>query len=284
MFVGGCTLEAIEAVCRVDLDVLEGVASLIEKNLLRQEEGAGGEPRFRMLETVHEYARERLEGSGEAAAIHRQHAAYYLAFAEEAERQLPGPTQVVWLDRVETEHDNLRSAAWWLAEHEAVEQALWLAGGLWWFWEIPGRRSQGRDLLAALLEAPGAAARTAGRAKALLGVGLLATWGGDVVARALLEESLAIARALGDRQGVAYALLGLGEHALEQVDTTAARAVLKESLAMFRAVGDQWGSAWAGASLGYAIWDHGEGDIVAARTLLEESLAIRRALGPWQVT
>ena len=115
VFAGGRTLEAIEEICDPEgaLDALEGLESLLEKSLLRQEEGPGGEPRFVMLETIHEYAREKLQASGEAEEIKRLHAEYFLALAKEAEPELVGPDQVEWMDRLATEHDNMRAALSW---------------------------------------------------------------------------------------------------------------------------------------------------------------------------
>ena len=116
------------------VDTLEGVSSLLDKSLLRQEEGAEGELRFVMLETIHEYARERLEASGEAEEIKRLHAEYFLALAEEAEPELSGAEQLAYLERLESEHDNFRAALTWSLEKEP-ETALRLAGALGRFWE-----------------------------------------------------------------------------------------------------------------------------------------------------
>src|SRR5439155_375140 len=121
VFVGGCTLESIEAVCNAqgDLgaDVLDRVESLVSKSLLRQEEQADGEPRFVMLETIREFARDELEESGDANALQREHACYFMELAEEAEPQLTGAQQAEWLTRLETEHDNIRTALQWTRKH-----------------------------------------------------------------------------------------------------------------------------------------------------------------------
>jgi predicted ATPase/class 3 adenylate cyclase len=132
VFSGGRTLEAIEAVGdkegELPLDAFEGVSSLLEKNLLKQEEGEGGEPRFVMLETIHEFAREKLEQSAEADEIKRAHAEYFLTLAEEANQGLKGPTQLEWLERLESEHDNMRAALSWALERKDAELALRLGG------------------------------------------------------------------------------------------------------------------------------------------------------------
>lgn len=136
-FSGGCTLEAAEEVCSAGRDlsitVLDGLSSLIDKNLLRQAEPAEGEPRLVMLETIREYARERLAESGEEDQARRAHAAYYLVLAEEATAKLNGAEQEVWLNRLETEHDNFRAALAWSLDRGETEMGLRLGGALWWF-------------------------------------------------------------------------------------------------------------------------------------------------------
>src|SRR5215207_1839591 len=170
VFSGGRTLEAIEAICEAEgdlpVDVFEGVSSLVDESLLRQEEGAGGEPRFYMLETVHEFALEKLEGSAEAEEVRRRHTEYFLELAEEAEPRLRGPEDVEWLERLEEEHDNLRAALAWALEREEVELGLRLAGALWMFWEAHGHYSEGRRWLEKALEKEGRTSAAA-RAKAL---------------------------------------------------------------------------------------------------------------------
>ena len=150
VFAGGRTLEAIEAICDAEgdlpVDSLEGVSSLLDKSLLRQEEGAGDEPRFVMLETIHEFAREKVRESGEAEEIKRAHAEYFLALAEEAEPELKGPNQAEWLERLEAEHDNMRVALSWSFEAGDSESALRIGGALWRFWNVRGHFSEGPAL------------------------------------------------------------------------------------------------------------------------------------------
>src|SRR5215207_1559152 len=183
VFAGGRTLEAIEAICDAEgdlpVDVLDGVESLVDESLLRQEEGPGGEPRFVMLETIHQYAKEKLQESGESENLRKLHARYFLALAEEAEPRLRGPEDVEWLERLEAEHDNLRAALSWALERGEAELALRLAGALWRFWEARGLYSEGhRWLEEALAKANGASA--AARAKALEGEGWLVYHSGQV--------------------------------------------------------------------------------------------------------
>src|SRR5919107_5138889 len=142
VFSGGCALEAVEAVRDTEgdlfIDVLEGLSSLVDKSLLRQEEGVEEEPRFVMLETIREYARERLEVSGNAEVIRRLHAEYFLALAEQGASELKGPEEATWLERLDLEHDNMRAALSWMLEAEEAEPGLRLAGALWQFWDMRG--------------------------------------------------------------------------------------------------------------------------------------------------
>jgi predicted ATPase len=182
VFSGGRTLQAIEAICDAEgdlpMDAFEGVSSLLDKSLLRQEEGPDGEPRFVMLETVHEFAREMLEQSGEADEIKRVHAQYFLTLAEEAYPELKGANQLEWLKRLEAEHDNTRAALSWALERKEVEVALRLGGALWEFWSMRGYQSEGRRWLEEALAIDGRGSPEL-RAMALAGVGNLAEDQGD---------------------------------------------------------------------------------------------------------
>jgi non-specific serine/threonine protein kinase len=256
VFVGGFTLEAAEAVANVDgalhTSVLDGVASLVDKSLLRQDVQLSGEPRLVMLETVREYALERLVASGEADAIGRRHAEYFLSMAEWARSQLSGTEQVTWLNELEREHDNLRTALAWLREHGESELGLRLGGALWQFWSVRGHFAEGRAWLEELLRQPAAAARSAARANALNGAGSLAfSQGDDARAQLLFEESLAIWRELGDEREAAHSLSDLGRVAYERGDAAAALSLYEESLAAQR-----WAThgAWRDRSSDSATW------------------------------
>jgi predicted ATPase/class 3 adenylate cyclase len=279
VFSGGRTLEAIEAVCdpQGDLDALEGVESLLEKSLLRQEEEVGGEPRYVMLETVHEYALEKLEESGEGEDVRRRHAEFFLALAEEAEHHLRGPEDVEWLERLEEEHDNIRAALSWALERGEAELALRLGGALWMFWEARGHYSEGhRWLEAALATANGASA--AARAKVLEGEGWLVVSSGEVD-RAVVaaQEGLKLSEQAGLGGAVAARFLRiLGWIAIIRGDYEGAKELLEESLTFSREADDKWGIAdallWLTNSLDFL-------DRERAKELREEGIGLARELG-----
>jgi predicted ATPase/class 3 adenylate cyclase/DNA-binding CsgD family transcriptional regulator len=288
VFVGGCTLEAVEAVCAfLDISteavwVLEGVASLIDKSLLQQKEQEDGEPRFVMLETLREYGLEALAASGEMESTRQAHATYYLRFSEEGEPELHGPQQVMWLERLEQEHDNLRAALGWLLEQGETNQsrremALRLAGALWRFWAVRCHYSEGRTFLKQAL-AGSQQIRAEVRAKALIAAGEFALEQGDYAqAEVLLEEALALFRQIGDRQGSAHTLWVLGKVASNIGDFTAGRTLLEEALTHAREVDDKEYIAWSLLSL--ALIESNQGEYGRARSLLEEALMIQRGLG-----
>jgi predicted ATPase/class 3 adenylate cyclase len=299
VFVGGFTLEAAEAVCadqasgveppRVQMpdarrqtpdDLLDRLASLVDKSLLLQDEQQG-EPRFRMLETIREYALEVLEASGEAAEIRRRHAEHFLALAEAAEPELHKAQQAAWLNRLEREHDNLRAAVRWSLERHEAELGLRLAGALGRFWEVRGFLSEGqswldRALALAVPDPPPAVARA--RAAALSVAGTLAFIRSDYDrAVALLQDSLTLRRELNDQAGIATSLHNLSRVRFYQGDHETAVALCEESLAVRRDLGDKRGVAMSLNTLG--VIARNRGDQTAARTLLEESLALFRDLG-----
>ena len=214
VFSGGRTLEAIEAVCDAEgdlpVDALEGVSSLLDKSLLLREETSEEESRFVMLETIHEYAREKLHESGEAAELRGLHAEYFLAFAEEAEPELEGPDQVSWLDRLEADLDNFRAALSWLLEVDEAVLALRIGGALRLFWRVRGHLSEGRRWLSEGLSG-GDAAPAGVRARAMLVLGDLDVMQGDYPqGEENLEAGLALCREAGERRGEAQALNILG--------------------------------------------------------------------------
>ena len=229
VFRGGWTLEAAEAVAAADLDL---IGSLVDKSLVRRT----GE-RFAMLETVRQFAAERLDESGEADQLRRRHADRFLALAEEAGPHLRGTGSTEWLDRLDAEHDNLRATMDELAAIGESQLILRVTGALWPFWYIRGHPAEGERRLEAALrsdESP-----TPARAKALVGASGLAGVGGDTAkARQLGEEALRLNRRLGDAFGTAYSNFLLGHAAKDDRDWPEARRLFSESLRSFRGLGD----------------------------------------------
>jgi predicted ATPase/class 3 adenylate cyclase/Tfp pilus assembly protein PilF len=284
VFSGGSTLEAIEALCGTEedlpVDTLEGVSSLLEKSLLRQEEGPEGEPRFVMLETVQEYAHEKLEESGEAEEIKRAHAEYFLALAEEADPALKGPDQMEWLRRLEAEHDNMRAAlSWAIGRQEKVELGIRLAGALWRFWWTRGYDSEGRRWLEGALAIDGRGS-VESRAMALAGVGALASHQGDFdrAEEALVEGLELLVGEETERSEVKlHLLLTLGHVALETEDYDKATRLFEESLSLSREEGNSWGLARSVMSLATVI--HEQGALERATELYEEGIDLFRERG-----
>jgi predicted ATPase/class 3 adenylate cyclase len=308
VFAGGVTLEAAEAVALEfsieneelrnghDADqfsILDGLASLVDKSLLRQEEGVGGETRFVMLETIREFALEQLQASAEAEAIRQRHAGYFLLLAEQAEPELTGPLQTAWFERLESEHDNMRAALQWALGREAAGVALGLAGALWRFWYIHGHLSDGRRWLESALALvdstlddnallPGRARVRASRleawAKALTGAGVVAWVQGDYRrAHVYYADALSLFRELKDRAGIAQTLNNKGMVALHQERYGQAKLYYQASLTLFRELNHTWGIANTLGNLGMVA--QLQGDDAQAQRVYMESLALRRKLG-----
>ena len=271
VFRGNFSREAATQVAGATLPLL---AALVDKSLLRR--NAAG--RYDMHELVRQYAEEHLRGSAEAQETHERHAAYFLALAEEAEPQLLGAGQEAWRSRLEDEHDNLRAAlAWSRAAPEGAETELRLAGALAHFWELHSHFSEGRKWLEGALRRRGSVV-PAVQAKALNAVGVLAeAQGAEAGAVALIEESLALRRELGDEQGSAESLLYLGRFARNRGDYARACRLEEESLALFRKHRIMWGVVWALMSLGDVALDQGDQARAAAR--FQETLARAQELG-----
>ena len=296
VFVGGCTLAAVEAVCTPPAgsrgvalaerpgagawDPLDGVAALLDKSLLKHAPGAGEErePRVTMLETLRAFALERLGDQQDDESVRRRHAAYYLALAEAAEPKLMDAEHGQYLHRLELEQENLRAALRWSLTADAA-LALRLGGALWRFWLLQSRFSEGRRWLeAALAATPPTPHLVAARAKALNGAGVLAHYQGDYGRAAVLcGESLTLSRHAADPRAIAAALRGLALVARSAHNYGAARAMYQESLALSRELGDRWSTAASLCHLGLVeLYD---ADYAAARPVLEESLALYSAVG-----
>jgi predicted ATPase/class 3 adenylate cyclase/Tfp pilus assembly protein PilF len=280
VFTGGCTPEAVEVVCNIggdlSMDVLDGLTSLVNKSMLQPATGIKGEPRFTLLETIREYALERLEASGEARLLRQYHAGYYLNLAGRAEPELrAGPQQVAWLDRLEQEHGNLRAALTWSLERGEGEIALLLSSALWRFWYWHSHLSEGSHWLDLALDATRNDKQMATiRVRVLNGAGNLASARGDYErARALLEEGLALGREPGTASKVDLAPLlnTLGTVTVNQGDYQQAKIFYEECLALQREQDDRVGIAHVLNNLGVVVSN--QGNYQQAQTFLEESLA-----------
>jgi predicted ATPase/DNA-binding XRE family transcriptional regulator len=278
VFRGGFTLDSVEAVCNAHADLpggtLEGIASLLAKSLLVDGDRAGTH-RFTMLETIREYAWERLDESGECDAVQRLHAQYYLALSHVAEPELTGPRQAEWLELLEGEHDNLRAALQWcLRSPDGATMGLRIAGALLWFWQVRGHLSEGRERLGAALRRP-EVGRTEERSKALFAAGTLALFQGDYeAARLHFSESMEIEAQRGNLWGMTLSLNGLGRVAEYQGDFEGARGLYEEALEIRSRNGHRWGVAGSLNNLGRAAMR--QGDLDRAHPLLVESLSIFR--------
>ncbi|HEX5504123.1 MAG TPA: helix-turn-helix domain-containing protein [Thermomicrobiales bacterium] len=291
VFAGGWTLAAAAEVSSEqsegrnalpgeDFSLLTSHFSLLEQSLVRAETAAGGEPRYAMLETIREYAAERLAASGEEEAVRARHAAYYLTLAEEAEPHLRGPEQGAWLARLEAEGDNLRAALTWALEGGEAEVGLRLAAALAGFWRTRGHHAEGQRWLERAL-ALTADAPDAARAKALNAAGAIAVERYDLArAEAWYAEGLALWRAAGDARGGVRALVGLGSVAFIRGDYPAAERSYREAAAWAREAGQTWEAANALTNLTLALRYRGVLAEAAARGA--ESLALFEALGDRQ--
>lgn len=324
VFLGGCTLEAAEAVCNTSrdlgVDLFEGLSSLVDKNLVQSLDQAEGGPRFAMLETIREYALERLGDSGEHSATRRAHAAYCLVLAEEGNPELSPPDRGRWLSHCDAEIDNFRFALDWLFQSADLDWALRLCVALFRFWDMREHLSEGRSRLEGVLHMAGAD-RPKDRARVLLFLGALATTQGDYqAAERFLEQSLSIYEELGDDLGIAASLNAMAVSARDRGDYAAAHSNFERSLAcwrmlpdrlamarclhnlanvvkargdypralwalreatdIFEELGDRSGAAWSINQQGDIA--RAQGDVVAARGLYQRALtAFREAGDPW---
>ncbi len=281
VFVGGFTLEAAETLCSrqdVDADVLDLLWRLIDKSLVSMEE-AGGNSRYRLLETVREYACEKQREAGEEAPARESHLEYFIRYAETAEPLISGPEQLIWLERLESDHDNFRAALDWCKSHPNVgELGVRLAASLSRFWQIHGDLTEGRRYLRELMASVAEPKVTHVWASAYGGVAKLA-WSqtDNAAAREGYEKSLSIWRQLGERTRVASSLSSLGLVVAEQGEYDRALELLEESVAIRRELGDKGGAALAIGNLGLVSIYKGEYD--RAMDLYKQCLAQFRVLG-----
>ncbi len=281
VFVGGCNLEGVEAVCDtkadLELDLLDGMASMVDKSLVQQIEQTKGESRFVMLETIREYALEKLQAGGELSATKRAHAAYCLVMAEEQAAEQGGTEGTRWVEHFTLEHDNFLTALESLTESGDWEWGLRLATAMFRYWEAREYLAEGRDWLGKLLDLAGAATPTKARARALFSAGVLAGEQGDFHSgNTLIRESQDVARQLGDNTGVAVSLNALAVFALERGDVSIARSLFEESLAAWKELGDLKAVARALSNLANVV--KLQGDYQRARALYAECHAIFQGL------
>jgi predicted ATPase/class 3 adenylate cyclase len=282
VFAGGCSLDAVDAVCNpaeeLGIDTLDGVASLVDKSLVRRVDASSADPRVRMLETIREYSSASLEAASETAMLRERHAAYFLTLSEKLEPEFTGADPARSLDVLERDHDNLRAALRWSLDAGRVEVGLRLGGAVWRFWQQRSHLSEGRAWLDELCKHPAAAAPTEARAKGLTAQGGLAYWQSDFIsAKRAYDESLTIYRLIGLERGVAEALHNLGYMAMVSGDIAGLRTLQTDSLAGFEALGDRDGMTKAREALVLASLL--EGDYERARLLEEENLKVYREVG-----
>jgi tetratricopeptide (TPR) repeat protein len=281
VFAGGCEPAALEAVHPMPHSALDGVESLVDKSLLvyyppGPGEQAGDEARFGMLETIREYALERLAESGEIEQARRRHAEYYASFAEAALPELSGPEQSVWLGRVAREHDNLRAALRWTLDRGDTQTAARIAGAIWNFWWVRGFLSEGRAWLDEV-SGQSYAIDAALKATVLRGAGTLAHIQGDFLrGQTLFEESLALYRELDDKQGIADVLTSLSNTAMSLNEHGRAQAYLEEGLSLYREIGNTHSIAVSLSQLGNVAYLTEQYALAGAR--YAESLALFREL------
>ena len=255
-FRGGWSLDAAEAVTaagELGDSALDLTTSLLDKSLIRRHADARSEPRYEMLEVIREYADEQLEDAGEADATMERHATWFLDLAERAAPFLTGVDRGAWLDQLEQELDNLRTAMRWAIDHGRTELAMRLGAALWRFWQIRAHIGEGRQTMVEVLAMTGEV-DPAIRARAMSAAGSLAYWQNDGPACIQqYEASLELRRELGDEAEIASALFDLG-HAMSCVaavkDTARGRTLLLESLEGYRSLGSPMGEAWLVWALG----------------------------------
>ena len=278
-------MAAAESICdgsRVSArDMVDLLAQLVSKSWVLADVQRGS-ARYRSLETIMQYGRERLAEAGETMDARKRHLDWCLTLAERAEPELVGAQQTAWVERLAVEHDNLRAAMEWAATSNNTEAGLRIAGAIWRFWYIRGYFVEGRKWLDKTLLQHSNGVAGAVRAKALQGAGSLAVFGqSDFVAGERFQrQALDLWREIGNETGVAFTLNGLGMVATGQGAYASARAAYEESLAIRRRLGDTWGIAISLHNLGRLVYR--QGDYETAHVLIAESLSIWRERGDKQ--
>jgi predicted ATPase len=280
VFAGGCTLEGVEAVCDtkgdLGLDILDGMASMVDKSLVQQVEQADAETRFRMLSTLREYALERLAESHDESATRRAHAAYYLVLAEEGAEDMAAHPE--WLDRFEIEHNNFRLALDYLIKTGDVDWALRMGVALFRFWEAGEHLLEGRDTIARVLAMEGAGARPKLHSRLLFAAGVLSAVQCDYLpAQQMFEDSLEACLELNDHRGIAVALNGLAVITRDRGDIAAASTLFERCVAIWKDLGDPADIARALSNLASVM--KAQGEYERASSLYDECLTMFRQIG-----
>jgi tetratricopeptide (TPR) repeat protein len=280
VFAAGCTLEGAEAVCDtkgdLGIDILDGMASVVDKSLAQQVDQADAETRFRMLSTLREYAVERLADSDDEAATRRAHAAYYLVLAEEGSEDMAASPE--WLDRFEVEHDNFRAALDHLIKTGDADWSLRVGTALFRFWETREHLTEGRDAISRILGLPGVAAYPKLRSRLEFASGVLASEQGDfIAAQKMFEDSLKTCSDLKDHRGVAVALNGLAVAARDLGEVADACALFERCVAIWKELGDPADIARALSNLARVM--KLQGDCERASSLYDECLTMFRQTG-----
>ncbi len=282
VFAGGWSLEAAEEVIPDRDDesagVIDVLGSLVDKSLVTTLPGGGDGMRFSMLSTIREFAAERLDEAGEERDLRTRHAARFLSLAEAAEHHLRMADQKRWLDELELENDNVRSALRFAVDEGDADTSLRMVGALWRFWHFHGHLSEGRRWAEEALALPAASGRTGTRARALTALGSVTYWQSDVPAFTdAYEEAMDIVRELGDERAIAQATYNLAYARIYATETAAALSMLDDCRAAFERLGDQGGVA-------DTMWFQGvlarlQGDLDRSAILAAESLAMHRDRG-----
>jgi tetratricopeptide (TPR) repeat protein len=284
--VGGFTLEATEGVCNPenDLDVFSGVETLLNNNLLRQVDSSFNEARFDMLQTMREYASEKLEEFGEMETIRRSHALYFARKAEEMGEKIFGRHAVTWLKRIDEEHDNLRAVlSWGLETKDGIELAVRICAGLTWFWYRYGHFHEGREWSERALVAAEGTGDPSLRALALGAVALMAMWEGDLhVAAQLGEEAVQVHEQLKDDATLAVAKMSYGVILLNQGKDKEAYPQLVQAAELYDQEGQPWWKSTVLVHLGNVSL--GLGEFEQAKRWLDEAMPVINEIGDqWQI-
>lgn len=281
VFTGTFSLEVVESIFigknETKTNTLDLLTALVDNSLVIVEEG-NIETRYKLLETVRQYALEKLTESGEADAVRDRHLDYFLKLTEQAEPNLRSAQQLIWLNRLETEHDNLRVALEWSLGRDDAEVCLRFTGAGWFFWGMRGYRAEGSRFLKAALEKPGAEKHSAERGKALTGLAYMARYQGDLVAsQNAAQESVTIWREVGDNWWLAFTLGRVGGNLFLQGDLIEAKRIQEEAVTLAREAENKWALGDVLGNLSGVLTN--SGDYREARSVQEEGLAVYREVG-----